>query len=156
MLSRRISLLRAYLAYLPPTYLSDPSLPLTNPPTTDPSALPLNHPILRSISALLARLPILAPPDAPAFARESLEEQSDVQLVALLASITGSVQAAKEAGRKHAVVDNARYQGKKGLLAGMGSFDAGGAGTVFFDTVMQSGSGEGRALRERSGNERWG
>lgn len=156
MLSRRISLLRAYLASLPPTYLSDPSLPLANPPATGPSTLPLNHPILRSISALLARLPILAPSDAPAFARESLEEQSDVQLVALLASITGSVQAAKEAGRKHAVVDNTRYQGKKGLLAGMGSFDAGGTGAAFFDTVMQGGSGEGRALRERSGNERYG
>ncbi|OCK75701.1 hypothetical protein K432DRAFT_361636 [Lepidopterella palustris CBS 459.81] len=161
MLHRRIALLRAYLATLPPSYLSDPSLPFTIPPTNT-KTLPLNHPILRSISALLSRIPILAPSDALAFARESLEEQSDVQLVALLSSITSSVQAAKEAGRKHGIVDNARYQGKKGLMAGMlGQFDSQGnlSGGAFFDTIMSGGSGsnEGRVLRERQGNiERWG
>ncbi|KAF2806186.1 uncharacterized protein BDZ99DRAFT_465840, partial [Mytilinidion resinicola] len=158
MLSTRITLLRRYLASLPPSYLSDPSLPFINPPADATSALPLNHPILRSISALLARIPILAPPDSAAFARETQEEQSDVQLVALLASIAGSVQSAKEVGRKFNIVDTARYQGKKGLVGmGIGSMGMGGPqlgmedGGQYFDTVMGGGSG-GRMLRERPGN----
>ncbi|KAF5848538.1 hypothetical protein GGP41_005911 [Bipolaris sorokiniana] len=97
MLGRRIALLRAYLNSLPPSYLSDASLPI-NPTLDEQHSLPLNHPILRSISAMLARINILAPPDAAAFTLESQQEASDVQLVNLLASITNSVSAAKEFG----------------------------------------------------------
>ncbi|TIA31122.1 hypothetical protein D6C83_07098 [Aureobasidium pullulans] len=56
MLHQRINLIRAYLAELPPSYLTDASL------TVGVSDPPLNHQLLRSISAMLARLPLLAPP----------------------------------------------------------------------------------------------
>ena len=93
MLSRRIMLLRAYLDSLPTSYLSDPSLPVD--PTPDAQhPLPLDHSILRSVSAMLARLNILGPPDSAAFTLESQQEASDVQLVNLLASITNSAERA--------------------------------------------------------------
>ncbi|KAK3061098.1 hypothetical protein LTS18_007019, partial [Coniosporium uncinatum] len=69
MLHQRVALLHTYLSSLPPTYLSDASLPMTASTSS-----PLNHQILRSASALLARLPLLIPADTPAFERESLEE----------------------------------------------------------------------------------
>ncbi|CAO2651628.1 Nn.00g041980.m01.CDS01 [Neocucurbitaria sp. VM-36] len=138
MLNRRISLLRAYLDTLPPSYLSDPSLPL-NPPVDAQHPLPLNHSILRSISAMLARINILAPPDADAFSLESQQEASDVQLVNLLSSITNSVAAAKDLGRKSGIVEHGKNQGKSrmgmgGMMSGYGSGDGN-----FFGTVMGGG-----------------
>lgn len=143
MLSRRIKLLRTYLDTLPPSYLSDPSLPIS-PPTDAQHQLPLNHSILRSISATLARINILAPPDSGAFTLESQQEASDVQLVNLLSSITNSVAAAKELGRKSYIVEHAKSQGKSrmGMMGGYGP-EAGGN---FFNTVM-GGSGGGGADR---------
>lgn len=126
MLSRRISLIRTYLASLPPSYLSDPSLPF-NPTTSAAHPLPLNNPILRSISAMLARINILAPSDAEAFTIESQQEASDVQLVQLLSSITNSVSAAKDFGRKSQVVENSKYQSRRGMGSLMaGGYDGGG------------------------------
>lgn len=138
MLNRRITLLRAYLDTLPPSYLSDPSLPL-NPPVDAQHPLPLNHSILRSISAMLARINILAPPDADAFTLESQQEASDVQLVNLLSSITNSVAAAKDLGRKSGIVEHGKNQGKNrmgmgGIMSGYGSGDGN-----FFGTVMGGG-----------------
>ncbi|KAF2875335.1 hypothetical protein BDV95DRAFT_486975 [Massariosphaeria phaeospora] len=128
MLSRRIALLRSYLSTLPPSYLSDASLPLSSstPPPTTHAALPLNHSILRSISATLARINVLAPPDAASFALESEQESSDVQLVNLLSAITNSVSAAKDLGRKNYVVENAKHQ--KSRTMGVGMFGGGGGG----------------------------
>lgn len=111
MLGRRITLLRAYLNSLPPSYLSDPALPL-NPSTTAEHPLPINHTILRSISATLSRINILSPPDTAAFTLESQQESSDVQLIALLSSITNSVSTAKEFGKKSQIVYHARQQGR--------------------------------------------
>lgn len=151
MLHRRIQLLQAYLSSLPASYLSDPSLPTSSTPPD------VNHPILRSISALLARLPILAPPHAEAFARESLEEKSDVSLVALLSSITASVEAAKEAGRRYAIVESGKYQGKQ-TRSGMSGFEREG----IFEDILNSPEGGGGGARgflsERigSGNRRFG
>lgn len=149
MLGRRIALLRAYLNSLPPSYLSDASLPI-NPTLDEQHSLPLNHPILRSISAMLARINILAPPDAAAFTLESQQEASDVQLVNLLASITNSVSAAKEFGRKSSIVEHGKNQGKNrmGAMGGYGggggypggSYGGGGDGN-FFNTVLSGGSG---------------
>ncbi|KAF2456501.1 hypothetical protein BDY21DRAFT_347393 [Lineolata rhizophorae] len=124
MLSRRLSLIRAYLSGLPPSYITDSSLPInSNPPApqqlpnpSDPSSTP-NYEILRSISALLARLPLLIPPTpspanalnsaAPmsAFHLEALEQRSDVALTNLLNSMTSSIAAAKDLGRRHAVTE---------------------------------------------------
>jgi COP9 signalosome complex subunit 6 len=152
MLSRRIQLLRTYLDTLPPSYLSDPSLPV-NPTVDSQNQLPLNHSILRSISATLARINILAPPDSNAFTLESQQEASDVQLVNLLSSITNSVSAAKELGRKSYIVEHGKNQNKSRM--GMGMMGGGGGGGYsgegpgnFFGTVM-GGPGESR------GGDRW-
>jgi COP9 signalosome complex subunit 6 len=142
MLSRRIQLLRTYLNTLPPSYLSDPSLPV-NPTPDAQTQLPLNHSILRSISATLARINILAPPDDEAFTLESQQEASDVQLVNLLSSITNSVSAAKELGRKSHIVEHAKNQGKSRMNMGMmGSYGGEGpGGGNFFNTVTGGGGG---------------
>jgi COP9 signalosome complex subunit 6 len=144
MLSRRIQLLRTYLDSLPPSYLSDPSLPL-NPASDAQHPLPLNHSILRSISATLARINILAPPDSEAFILESQQEASDVQLVNLLSSITNSVSAAKELGRKSYIVEHGKNQSKGRMgMAMMGGYGGdGGGGGDFFGTVMGRGGGMG-------------
>jgi COP9 signalosome complex subunit 6 len=140
MLSRRISLLRVYLQSLPPSYLSDASLPPSTAAGTQ-QPLPLDHSILRSISAMLARLNILAPPDAAAFTLESQQEASDVQLINLLSAITNSVSAAKDLGKKSAIVEHSKNQGKNRM--GMGSMMGGygGGDGNFFGTVMGGGSG---------------
>jgi COP9 signalosome complex subunit 6 len=150
MLSRRIQLLRTYLDTLPPSYLSNPSLPL-NPTTDNQHQLPLNHSILRSISATLARINILAPPDSSAFTLESQQEASDVQLVNLLSSITNSVSAAKELGRKSYIVEHAKNQSKGRMGMGMmGGYGSEGPGGNFFGTVMGGSGGGGGA-----GMDRW-
>ncbi|KAF2714802.1 hypothetical protein K504DRAFT_366861 [Pleomassaria siparia CBS 279.74] len=150
MLSRRIALLRAYMSSLPPSYLSDPSLPFDTPVSAE-QPLPLDHSILRSISAMLSRISILAPPDAEAFTLESHQESSDVQLIALLSSITNSVSAAKELGRKSHIVEHAKQQGRKGginmMMSGGSGYD--GAGSSYYDGEM---GGEGKRA---FGSERW-
>lgn len=134
MMRRRIALLRAYLSSLPPSYLSDPSLPLN--PTPNANQLPLNHSILRSISATLARINILSPPDTEAFTLESQQEASDVQLVALLSSITNSVVAAKDLGRKSKIIEDARNDRNKTNYSGQHSSRG---HSDFLDTAMGGG-----------------
>lgn len=146
MLSRRVALLRAYLDALPSSYLSDSSLPLSTPSDTQ-HPLPLDHTILRSISATLARLNILAPPDSEAFTLESQQEASDVQLVNLLASITNSVSSVKELGRKNQIVENAKSQGKNR----MGNIMSGYGGPPEGNFFELSGGANGL----RAGGERW-
>ena len=150
MLSRRISLLRTYLASLPPSYLSDPSLPLDPAPDSN-HPLPLNHSILRSISAMLARINILAPPDVEAFTLESQQEASDVQLVQLLSSITNSVSAAKDLGKKSQIVETGKTQSRRGMGSLMGGGYEGGGGPNYFDTIMGGAGGASRGF----GPERW-
>lgn len=135
MLHDRLSLLKSYLSSLPPTYLTAASLPAD-------SNLNLNHPLLRSISSLLSRLPLLAPPTAPtttpptpsstaaptptSLATASAQEQADVHLVSLLSSLTRSIAEAKELGAKYSVVTKAREE-KTPLsrLEGYGGFRGG-------------------------------
>lgn len=144
MLSRRIQLLRTYLDTIPPSYLTDSSLPIDSTAPAQ-NQLPLNHSILRAISATLARINILAPPDSDAFTLESQQEASDVQLVNLLAAITNSVSAAKELGRKSHIVEHGKTQGKNRMNMGvMGGYGGAGGGGDFFGTVMGGQGGESR------------
>jgi COP9 signalosome complex subunit 6 len=125
MLQSRINLLTAYLQALPPSYLSDASTPLSLE-----LASALNQPALRSISALLARLPLLTPPDTASFTRESEQTASDVELISLLSSLTRTVQDARELGKKWQISEprgNKRGAGGAGFggggpLAGIGDF----------------------------------
>lgn len=110
MLRSRIDLITAYLEKLPPSYRS--------PGTVEASAeqgedhTPVDHSILRSIQALLNRLPLLIPSDNAAFNQELLAEENDVHLVALLSSLTESIKEAREAGQKFAVVEAGRKMEK--------------------------------------------
>lgn len=135
MLHQRINLIQTYLEQLPPSHLNDASLS----PTSDPS-LQLNQPLLRNISSLLSRLPLLTPAssttpaahsDIPApissLAAASAQETSDVQLVALLSALTRSISEAKDMGTKFSVVSKARSDkmpnigpGPRGMRGGFG------------------------------------
>lgn len=124
MLHARIQLLKAYLTSLPPSYLTttttttDPPSDPTTPPTDAPIS-EINHPLLRSILALLSRLPLLLPPEHHStFRQETLAEKSDVELVSLLGSLGRSVKEAREMGRKFGMVEGAsRGKGKSGYMS---------------------------------------
>lgn len=165
MLRTRISLLQTYLTSLPPSHLTDATLPQQSPAS---DALP-NHEILRAIQSLLSRLPLLAPPDGPTFAREATQQRADVELTNMLASITGSLAATSQLGKRFAIVDGERSKSRKmnagpggvgGALPGSGGGEfagmmggGGGAGMGgFFETAMGGGPpyaspGEGRRFR---------
>ena len=133
MLHNRIKLLKTYLDSLPPSYLTTPVPPNTTggnatPPQTDlSSSTPeINHRLLRSILALLSRLPLLLPPShLHSFRQDTLAEKADVELVTLLGGMGKSVKEAREMGRKFAIVDNLRSQNKKGQLGMGGTGDDG-------------------------------
>ncbi|KAL8990488.1 MAG: hypothetical protein Q9169_008109 [Polycauliona sp. 2 TL-2023] len=122
MLHARIQLLKSYLTSLPPSYLTTPSE--SNGTTTDETGTSgpteINHPILRSIQALVNRLPILIPSDGTAFEQESLSEKSDVTLVGLLGDLTRGTKNLREMGKKFGIVADAKQQGRRGGLRGGG------------------------------------
>lgn len=114
MLHARIQLLKSYLTNLPPSYMSyppqsDPHAASESPPQTE-----INHPILRSIQALLSRLPLLLPDNKAAFRQERLAEKTDVQLINLLGTIGKSLKETRELGRKFSIVDQCRQSAKRG------------------------------------------
>jgi len=113
MLHARINLITAYLEKLPPSYIASGSVD-SNEASKDYTTI--NHPILRSIQALLNRLALLIPSDNAAFSQELLAEQNDANLISLLNTITDSVKVARDAGRKFAIVEQARNdrKGKQG------------------------------------------
>ena len=122
MLHTRIQLLGSYLTSLPPSYLTAP--PESNGIDTNQAAASsqteTNHPILRSIQALVNRLPLLVPSDGAAFEQESLSEKSDVTLVELLGDITRGTKNLREMGRKFGIVGDARQQGRRGGMRSIG------------------------------------
>ncbi|CAF9916237.1 MAG: hypothetical protein ALECFALPRED_010571 [Alectoria fallacina] len=128
MLHTRIQLLKAYLTSLPPSYLTAATDSPPSDPTTPPADTPiseLNHPLLRSILALLSRLPLLLPPEHHStFRQETLAEKSDVELVSLLGSLGKSVKEAREMGRKFGIVEGVlKGRGKSGFAMGGGGMD---------------------------------
>ncbi|OJD36060.1 cop9 signalosome subunit 6 [Diplodia corticola] len=160
MLGARINLLQAYLSELPPSYLTDAQISQSKNPTERP-----NHEILRAIQALLSRLPLLAPPDRALLAREAVQQRADVELTNMLASITGSLGAASELGKKFAIIDTARNnrRGTGGIggpfsMGGRPPFDMDGSGGAgFFDTPIGGGSAAGKRssrlkCREKASN----
>lgn len=127
MLHSRIRLLQTYLSALPPSYLTGAAPPPEPTSETTPETRPeINHVILRSILALINRLPLLVPADRAAFEREALAEKNDVSLVALLGSLSRSAKDASELGRKFGIVEHARASARKlgvvgdDFYAGMG------------------------------------
>lgn len=114
MLHARIQLLKTYLQNLPPSYLTtvSPPDPSTTPPS--PQHTEINHPLLRSIQALLNRLPLLTPASEASFEEEILAQKSDVSLVALLGVLSNNVKDARELGRKFGIVEQSKHHSKRG------------------------------------------
>ena len=121
MLHARIQLLRSYLTSLPSSYLTAPVESNGTRTNKAPSSYEtqINHPILRSIQALVNRLPLLTPSDGVAFESESLSEKSDVTLVGLLGDLTRGTKNIREMGRKFGVVSDAKQRSRRGGM-GMG------------------------------------
>ncbi|RMZ86073.1 hypothetical protein DV737_g167, partial [Chaetothyriales sp. CBS 132003] len=124
MLQSRIDLLQKFITSLPPSYLSDQSMPLA---PDSPSAAHVVH--LRNIQALLTRLSLLTSPSEATTghanstdtgstgpAQTSLEaaaqaQANDVALAQLLSTMNHDVQALSELGRKFSVVDGWPFHG---------------------------------------------
>ncbi|RPB25946.1 hypothetical protein L211DRAFT_836040 [Terfezia boudieri ATCC MYA-4762] len=109
MLHSRIALLKKYLEHLPQMQSATSSIPPSE-------VLPISHPLLRAIKSLTySRLPLLIPADEKAFKQEALTEQSDVALVALLGTLTRSVEEMKEVQRRFNIVEQAgQREGPRG------------------------------------------
>lgn len=91
---------------------------LSNPPDSQP-----NHQLLRSLKSLThSRLPLLTPADAKGFRQEQLSEQSDVHLVALLGTLTRSIEEVRGVGKKFWGIE----QTVKASVAGRGGSGSGG------------------------------
>lgn len=112
MLQKRLTLIKKYLQSVPPCYLNDASQATMEP---NPH---IQHSVLRSIAALLARLPLLTPstpaandptPGALAYGRESAAEASDVALISLLASLGDTLSIAKRMGAKASVLEAGKH-----------------------------------------------
>lgn len=112
MLSSRISLIQTYLQDLPPTYISEGEIPQETSSDDSPHA-PIDHSILRSISALLIRLALLIPADSAAFERELTSEQNDVSIVSMLSIMTESIKDARLTGRRLATARQGKIKVKK-------------------------------------------
>lgn len=158
MLHQRINLIKTYLQEVPSSYLNDASIPTTAEPN-----LNLNQPLLRNISSLLSRLPLLTPPSStpttttpgtPAppssLATASAEEQSDVHLVSLLSALTRSIAEAKDMGSKYAVVTKARSDklGPGGARSMRGGFASGFGGSLEDSPGSPWGTGAGEMVPE--------
>lgn len=150
MLNQRLNLIRGYLSALPPSYLTDPA-------SSEVPADDTNHTLLRSIQALLSRLPLLAPPipdasavqqEQPSLATAASKEQQSVHLTTLLATLTRTVSEAQALGLKfHAVNREKMVRDRSNMLSGpprgssgrfgddmmgmMGDGPAGGQSSVF-------------------------
>nr|POF05859.1 cop9 signalosome complex subunit 6 [Quercus suber] len=133
MLNQRLSLIRMYLTSVPSSYLTDANS--TTPPPLDTT----NHSVLRSINAMLARLPLLASPQTlsnpgapprhhfnPPLESAGTQEKQDVQLINLLATLTRGIHEAQSMGTKFAVVQ--KEQATKDRHAGSGGARRGGGG----------------------------
>lgn len=114
MLQSRIKIIQKYLELQPPAdATSQPSQPAQD------SHLEPSPEILRSIAALVSRLPLVVPSsskdtetDTSKFDHDLLASRNDVNLVSLLDTLTQSIQSTRELGRKFGVVDAARNRTK--------------------------------------------
>ena len=108
MLSQRIQLIQAYLDSHTLSYLTKASSTAVPPENT-------NFPLLRSISSMVARLQLLAPPNPSAPSHQSSahptlldqareKERQDVELTSLLASLTRSVSEVSNLGSKFSIL----------------------------------------------------
>ncbi|KAI1377513.1 hypothetical protein F4677DRAFT_38652 [Hypoxylon crocopeplum] len=125
MLQSRVNLLTTYLERLPPSYLSpNNATTLSEGQQTTPS-----HTILRSIQALVNRLPLLVPSDTKAYELEMLSEANDVHMMELLNDVMQSITEIQDVGKKYSTVEGAKNRGGK-LLEAPASFTFSGPGDL--------------------------
>ena len=125
MLHSRIQLIKTYLETLPPSYLTTAGdRKVTQNGVND--SPPLDFPLLRSIQALLSRLPLLlSPSDLSNFNHENLAEKSEVGLVSLLGSVGQGVRDLQGLGSKFAVIESGKNSAKRSVFSQLpeGGFD---------------------------------
>jgi COP9 signalosome complex subunit 6 len=138
MLDERLNLLRSYLESLPKSYLTSSDRLTSSEAQNAESDAPqttttINHPLLRSMNALLSRLPLLAPPPpsandssedttptTTALAHASLQQTQDVQLTALLTQLTSSVADVQALAEKFNTVQRERTNRERASQRGGG------------------------------------
>jgi COP9 signalosome complex subunit 6 len=102
-LESRISLIKAYLSSISPS---------SEEGQKDSSTKP-DHTILRDINSLLSNLSLLTPHEQSAFSAETLAQNNDVSLVALLGQLSQSVNGMREVGKRTAIVNSVRRNRKQ-------------------------------------------
>ena len=163
MLDQRIKLIRSYLGSLPSSSLTDSTSTGSPPPEST------NHTLLRSINAMISRLPLLNPPPpstspsatngqttttSPEVQQSTPaptagdKEKSSVHLTALLASLTRSIAEAQSMGSKLHIVQRERAAKERSPFS-VGNTRGGGAGRLGFGDesglLVGTGSGGGGA-----------
>ncbi|CAK7222598.1 hypothetical protein SBRCBS47491_004917 [Sporothrix bragantina] len=146
MLHARLQLLTKYLASLPEDALensgSATEAAAAGSSTRDSAAVGVSLPILRSIQALVQRLPLVVPPPvAGVFEEEQQRQANDVNLISLLLDdMMQNISSARQVGDKFGVLDSARSSGRRQVRGGgaggefYGRNTAGGSSA--FDTLM--------------------
>ncbi|KAL5003190.1 hypothetical protein BDV10DRAFT_155863 [Aspergillus recurvatus] len=102
-LESRISLIKSYVSSLSPS-----SEECQNESATKP-----DYKILRDINSLLSNLSLLTPHEQSAFSAETLAQNNDVSLVALLGQLSQSVNGMREVGKRTAIVNSVRRSRKQ-------------------------------------------
>ena len=119
MLNTRLNLIKSYLHTLPSSYLTDATSNAA--PTED-----TNYTLLRSINAMLSRLPLLAPPPTASDTSSQPDvsaaekEKQDVHLSTLLATLTRSVAEAQTMGAKFSVIARDKAAKERNPFGGRG------------------------------------
>ena len=134
MLNTRLNLIKSYLKTLPDSYLTDAT-------STEAPAENTNYTLLRSINAMLSRIPLLAPPTTTigetttsdtssqpsSLASAADKEKQDVHLSTLLATLTRSIAEAQTMGSKFHIVSREKaakertpFGGRSGKQFGFG------------------------------------
>lgn len=127
MLNSRIRLLKTYLTSLPEISHTLPLEETAREGRLAEGALPINHALLRQIKSLTnTRLPLISPPSntesSAQLATETLQEENDVHLVALMGLLVKSLQEVKEVGRKYNVLERALQHDRMGSFGPKGGF----------------------------------
>lgn len=147
MLRDRLVIIRTYFDSIPPCHMTNPSLPISSSTLSEKDQL-----LLRDISALLSRLPLLSnahpslvskqPADSatlPSPNRET-QESADVALTTLLTALTRSAAAMSELNRKHNIVSRIRNARNQHQLLQQSSTLLGG---ITDSNTLRSGFGTG-------------
>ncbi|KAL4909400.1 hypothetical protein BDW74DRAFT_146496 [Aspergillus multicolor] len=108
-LESRISLIKSYVSSV------------SSSEESQTSAAKPDHTILRDINSLLSNLSLLTPHEQSAFAAETLAQNNDVSLVALLGQLSQSINGMRGIGKRTAIVNNVRRSRKQ--MGGQGRFE---------------------------------